>query len=359
MFTLAGYRARAFRQPRARSSGILPSTFSDTSFGRTGNVVLQAYVSASGTLRAAKRGFSLKIGVEVQARVVQMLSSSFRGHQRLGIGVVAFGAILWVASFVTLLVISPSGTAVSSDPGAEEIAYWVTLLPSVVGIALVLLLPRRLRVRTAVVDQRRPFAVTTVVLLGLAAVFPLAAALVPLRGELYVLGKLVLLIMIPAALLLVVRRSVRIDLRKSAARWWAPAIVVVVWTVLSQVAPWNPTFDVAGLDPAFVVTAAVATALTAGVGEELFYRRWLQTRLEAGLGAWAGIVLASLAFALMHLGSHGTGDIFVDIARVVVVQGSFGLFLGVLWWRYRNLLANIIVHIFANGWAVGSALLTQ
>jgi len=288
-----------------------------------------------------------------------MLRSSIRGRQPLGFWVIGAGAVLWVVSFATLLVVSPLGTAVSSDPGVEAIAYWVTLLPSAIGIALVLLIPQRSRARTAVVKERRPFAMTTVVLLLLAAAFPFASATIPLQGELYILGKLILLIMIPGVILLLVRESVQIDFRKSAARWWAPAIVIVVWAIVSQVAPWNPTFDIAGLDPAFVVTAAVATAVTAGVGEELFYRRWLQTRLEAGLGGCSGIVIASLVFALMHLGSHGTGDFFIDVARVIVVQGSFGLFLGIMWWRYRNLVANIIVHVFANGWAVAAALLAE
>ena len=275
----------------------------------------------------------------------------------LGFWVVVAGAVLWTVSFATLLVVSPLGTAVSSDPGAEAIAYWVTLLPSAVGIALVLLIPRHSAARTAVVRERRPLAITTVVLLVLAVLFPIASATIPLQGELYILGKLILLIIVPAAVLLLMRRGVQIDFRRSAARWWAPAIVIVAWTVVSQVAPWNPTFDIGGLDPAFVVTAAVATALTAGVGEELFYRRWLQTRLEAGLGAWSGIVIASLVFALMHLGSHGTGEFFIDVARVIVVQGSFGLFVGIIWWRYRNFAANVTVHVIANGWGVAAALL--
>ncbi|MHA7243617.1 CPBP family intramembrane glutamic endopeptidase [Paeniglutamicibacter antarcticus] len=285
-----------------------------------------------------------------------MLQNSIRGGQRLELWVVAAGAVLWIVSFAVLLVVSPLGTSVSSDPGAEAIAYWVTLLPSAVGISLVLLIPRRSLARIAVVQERRRFLITTVVLLVLAALFPLASATIPLQGELYVLGKLLLLIIIPGGLLLLVRRSVQIDFRNSAARWWAPAIVIVLWVIVSQVAPWNPTFDIGGLDPAFVVTAAVATALTAGVGEELFCRRWLQTRLEAGLGAWSGIVIGSFAFALMHLGSHGTGEFFIDVARVIVVQGSFGLFLGIMWWRYRNLFANVVVHVFANGWAVAAAL---
>lgn len=50
-----------------------------------------------------------------------------------------------------------------------------------------------------------------------------------------------------------------------------------------------------------LAVVALITALTAGVGEELFSRRWLQTRLEAALGGWPGILVASLVFAFMLL----------------------------------------------------------
>ena len=36
----------------------------------------------------------------------------------------------------------------------------------------------------------------------------------------------------------------------------------VAWTALSQIAPWNPTFDLSDYDPFFVVVTA--TALSAG-----------------------------------------------------------------------------------------------
>jgi membrane protease YdiL (CAAX protease family) len=59
----------------------------------------------------------------------------------------------------------------------------------------------------------------------------------------------------------------------------------------------------------------------------------------------------------MHLGSHGSGAPRLDVARVIVIQGSFGMFVGVMWWRYRNLAAVILIHIISNGWAVAVALL--
>jgi membrane protease YdiL (CAAX protease family) len=271
--------------------------------------------------------------------------------------IIVAGAIVWLLSLAVSLWNSPTGAVVSSDAGAQPVPYWVSLVPIAVGIVLTVVLPRASPSRPVSVGAPRPFRVTTVGLVALAVVFPVAVAVVPLEGEDYVLGKLALLMIVPAILLLAARGGVTITWHQDAARWWAPAVVVVVWTLLSQVAPWNPPFEAAGLDPAVILTAAIATAITAGVGEELFYRRWLQTRLEAALGSWPGIVLVALVFALMHLGSHGTGEPLVDVARVIVVQGSFGLFVGALWWRYRNLAAIIVVHLISNGWAVGEALL--
>ena len=288
-----------------------------------------------------------------------MESDPLRARRRVGLLVIGGASVVWLASLIVILTVSPTGMQVSSDPGVNPVAHWVVLLPSAVGIALVLVLPPKSPRRPVVLDKRRPFITTTISLIALAALFPIAVASVPLEGEFYVLAKLLLFMIVPGVLLAIFRHSVKISWSKSASRWWAPAIVIAAWTALSQIAPWNPTFDLSDYDPLFIVVAATATALTAGVGEELFYRRWLQTRLEVAIGAWPGIALASLAFGLMHLGSHGTGEPVIDVAQVIVAQGTFGLFLGIMWWRYRNLLAIILVHIIANGWGVAAALLSQ
>lgn len=104
--------------------------------------------------------------------------------------------------------------------------------------------------------------------------------------------------------------------------------------------------------PKCEIASKPATTITAGIGEELFYRQWLQTRLEAGLGAWAGIAVTTVAFALMHLASHSTRQPLLDVATVLVSQGPFGLLAGILWWRYRNLLAVVVMHLLSNGWSV-------
>lgn len=84
--------------------------------------------------------------------------------------------------------------------------------------------------------------------------------------------------------------------------------------------------------------------------EEVFYRCWLQTRLEALWGRGAGVLAASLAFALMHLGSHGADlDPVLRVSSVVAAQGTMGLVAGYLWSRYRRLWPPILLHVLVNG----------
>ncbi|KZC94179.1 abortive infection protein [Clavibacter tessellarius] len=277
-------------------------------------------------------------------------------HRILGRTVLVLCAALGVLALGIVLVAVPDGAPTSSDAGAPSVPWWAVLLPAAVGIALTLTLPRRVLEQPAIVSEPARHRAATWILLALAAAFPLAVGALGLaRSEGYVLLKALLLIALPAAVVGVLR-GVRIDRVRDAQRWWAPIVVVVVWALLAQVAPWNPRPDLDGVDPATLLVTAVATALTAGIGEELFYRRWLQTRLEASLGPAPGIALASLVFALMHLASHGTGAPVLDVARVVVAQGSFGLLLGILWWRHRNLPAIIAAHVVMNGWPIAEHL---
>ena len=275
----------------------------------------------------------------------------------LGRAVLVGCAAIAIASLATVLVALPGGAPTSADPGAPAVAWWIVLLPAVVGIALALALPRRAVAMPAIVTDARRLRASTAVLLACAVALPVLSGTLSLAGgEGYVLAKVALVMLVPG-LAVAVLGGVRIHRARGAWRWWAPAIVVVAWTLLSQVAPWNPVHDLSGVDPVLLVVAASATAVTAGLGEELLFRCWLQTRLEAALGAWPGIALASLAFALMHLGSHATGAPVLDVARVVVAQGSFGLLMGVLWWRHRNLVAIVAAHVVSNGWAVAAHLL--
>ncbi len=272
--------------------------------------------------------------------------------------------LIYLASLVLTAFTSPDGLQVSADPDAARMPLWAVLLPSAAGIILTALLPARAYNQPAFPDEPGRLRLTTVLLLALAVLYPLLSRLLPLIPEDVILLKFVMLLVIPGILVLVLRRAVVIERTDGAWRWWAPGIVILVWFALSQLAPWNPPFDASGIDRTYLIMAAIATAITAGIGEELFFRRWLQTRLEALITPAAGLGLASLLFALMHFSTHsssgageyGSWQVLIDAARMIVVQGTFGVMLGLMWLRYRNLLAIILVHLLVNGWGVLVAL---
>lgn len=267
--------------------------------------------------------------------------------------------LLFIASAVIVALQSPEGIRLSADPGSPTTPLWAALLPAVAGTALALVLPPRRRPQPVVVDRRRDFGITTSVILVIAVAFTLLGWLLPLSQEDLILMKFVMLIVIPAIVIGLWRRAVRIDRRGGAWRWWAPAIVIAAWMVLSEFMPWVQPFDAGAYDLQTLIIGAVATAITASIGEELFYRRWLQTRLEAIAGPWLGMAIASLLFALMHLTTHvgGSSNLLLDVAQMIVFQGSLGVMLGIMWMRYRNLAAIILVHLIANGWGIVAALL--
>lgn len=278
---------------------------------------------------------------------------------RAGAATAAASALAAAAALALLVVVAPDGLRSSADDGAPTVPYWHLLLPTAVALALTRLLPPHApALAPRLVDTRR-VVVAVAVLLTCAAAFPVVVAASGVgRSAEYHLVKLVLVVALPGAVVLATRGSLARPWPRAAWRWWAPALVVLVWTALAQAAPWLRHPDYSAYPTELLVAAAVATALTAGVGEELLYRVWLQTRLEALLGRWGGIALGALAFALMHVGSrHGQGPL-VEVAGALVVQGlTLGLVAGYLWSRYRNVALTIALHVLANGYTVAVTLL--
>lgn len=274
--------------------------------------------------------------------------------------VVCVVAGIFAASAAVALVAMPDGLSGSRDEGAPAQPLWAVLAPNVAAIAVAIALPagppRKPTLPARPIDPRRLRA-SAGALLAIAVAFPLLTSAPGVADSLgYIALKVGLLVVAAAIVVASLRPAVAIERPAQAWRWWMPLAAIAAWFALSFLMPWSPHHDFSGVDPVTLAVVALITALTAGVGEELFYRRWLQTRLEAwlrgGLGAWPGIAAASLAFGLMHLGSHGTGDPLRDLASVVVNQGTAGLMLGVLWWRFRALWAIIATHILMNGWPV-------
>jgi len=75
-------------------------------------------------------------------------------------------------------------------------------------------------------------------------------------------------------------------------------------------------------------------ALLAGVGEELFFRGWMQTVLAEKSGVWVGILAVSLIFGLLHYLST-TYAVYAFIT---------GIYLGVIYYVFGNLYIVMAIH---------------
>jgi hypothetical protein len=75
-------------------------------------------------------------------------------------------------------------------------------------------------------------------------------------------------------------------------------------------------------------------SILAGLGEELFFRGFIQGGLGRHLGDGAALIIASLLFGLVHW-----------INRIYLIAATFmGLYLGLLWLWSGNLLAPVVAH---------------
>ena len=75
-------------------------------------------------------------------------------------------------------------------------------------------------------------------------------------------------------------------------------------------------------------------SVMAGIGEEVFFRAFLQGWLGGFVGPWIALVLVSALFGLAHYVSRG----------YAIVAGLIGLYLGVLQLVTGNLFVAIAVH---------------
>lgn len=248
---------------------------------------------------------------------------------------------------------SPEGVVVSADPGFAPRPVPLLLVPALAAALLTVLLPRGEGGAGTAVRRPRAARAETGLLLALVVAFPLLVPLLP-RPEDYVLLKAVLfLVVAPLVLGPGARRagpSVAAD--RPATRPWPLLLPPLVLAGLATLGPFSAGSPSTWPPLAMLLIAAVATAITAGLGEELVYRRFLQTRLEALLGPWTALLLASLLFGLMHATSHGEGPLWASAAQAVAMQGTTGIALGLMWRRWRRLWVCVLAHVLLNGLGV-------
>jgi membrane protease YdiL (CAAX protease family) len=134
---------------------------------------------------------------------------------------------------------------------------------------------------------------------------------------------------------------------------WLPAVLVFVglnalWVVfMAIIRPFAGSGTYEGLQLWQRLLFLVMIPITAGFCEELIWRGYIITRLEArGRGRSAAILLAAVAFALIH------GTPFHWVFTFV-----FGIVAGYYYTRERNLVPLMIAHAGVNLWSFGWYLL--
>jgi uncharacterized protein len=279
-----------------------------------------------------------------------------------GRALLAVAGLLFTISIGGLVITGHTAVQFSSDKGAQPYPLWMPLTSSLMVLLLIRLVPVRLAAIDPLADIDRERLTREVwVLIGAAVAFPAlvvaaAATGIP-RDALYSPIKVLMFLAIPLLAFRVFRGGApqapkaRWTTRLDRTRLLAPIVPVVAWIAVARLGPLAPpAVSLAGLpDPATIAVASLITLLTAGVLEEVFYRGFLQTRLESLVGRWPAIAASSVLFAAMHIASHvQVNTLAVDLATIVAVQGTFGVMQGYLWSRYRNIWAPITIHILVN-----------
>ncbi len=84
-------------------------------------------------------------------------------------------------------------------------------------------------------------------------------------------------------------------------------------------------------------------SLSAGVGEEMFFRGVLQASLTDWLGIGSGLALASILFGVLHP---------ISISYIIIAAFT-GLYLGAIWIYNGNLLTVMLTHTIYDFVALG------
>ncbi|MBI5029780.1 MAG: CPBP family intramembrane metalloprotease [Chloroflexi bacterium] len=149
--------------------------------------------------------------------------------------------------------------------------------------------------------------------------------------------------------------GIRTLIAASASLWkfqWLPALIVfvvlnaifaayIVFTIWTQ-GSW---YRIEGLDAWQKIVMLVVVPLTAGFCEELIWRGYIFTQLEArGYGLEKAIVLSAVSFALIH------GIMLPD---KLLTTFLFGVVAGLYYARERNLIPLMQTHIVMDVWSFG------
>ena len=279
--------------------------------------------------------------------------------------VVGLGMLL--ASVALLVATGNTTVDVTEGSGASAGPLLGSLIPVALGLLVIRLLPWRFEAPVVLAGKGRSRVYRELLpAVGIAVALPaLIFALIRLgaNASLWAPALKTALFLVISGLLL--RRFGGGEFALGGRPWLWPAAASVMYLTLINAGPFAPRFELPAewrapsVVPLLLGFSLVSNFVTAGLAEEIFYRALLQTRLEFLLGRWGGIFAASMLFAALHLparydqiwqGRTGSPalDFALALAAVVAFQGVFGLFVGYLWSRYRNLAVNVLMHTAVN-----------
>ncbi|MFD2749112.1 CPBP family intramembrane glutamic endopeptidase [Virgibacillus siamensis] len=272
------------------------------------------------------------------------------------IGVISILVIL--LSSLWLIWIGETNIRYSGDHKGT-MPLWNKWIPIIVGILLIRFLPfQRNKYNPLQHFDPKSIIIQIVVLILCGSLFTIGLLFVNFQGMAFqlwfMISKITLLLFTPLILFLFYRSNPKQQQSKPikstvSIKWYWPFIVIIIWVYLNFFSVFSTPFVSMGItDPAMLIVTLLVGFLINSLLEELFYRVWLQTRLELILGTWPAILLTSLLWASWHIAVHGSGQWNVDMATVITNHGIVGLFLGYLWARYRSVWVIIIVHGLIN-----------
>ena len=174
--------------------------------------------------------------------------------------------------------------------------------------------------------------------------------------------KIFLLLIVPSAIFFFVwkyeLKDLLLGLKPSVKNISATVLMVAIGFFLnsSKLKPIQDSFSIFADAPLRLLMGVMMPLFTAGIPEELFFRGYLQTRLEKKWNRLAAILVSTILFAAWHLPSRyllsqGAEGQAGDWGSVIIHTGIpvfiVGLIFSLHWIRYRNMVLLILTH-----WAI-------
>lgn len=270
--------------------------------------------------------------------------------------VVYSGLTLIILSAVWIIIQNDGMIEVSADHDLT-VPFWHNWIISGILILLMIVLPTKYTNRNPFKLLDRKMVVRqSVILMTLAVLFTVTLLALPFESAIkyFPLLKIFLLMIGPIIMFYYfehkgLNNKISDHSYLENNQWIFPGMVTFTWIILYFFSPFGspdgPEYQMSFLT---LAVGALFSFLLNSVLEELFYRAWLQTRLEALLGTWPAITIASVLWAVWHMAIQGGDSADIAFSNVMINQGVLGLFLGFLWAKYRNVWVLIIIHGLMN-----------